>query len=155
MLKPEDFGKLTDEELDKEKLAAGAGSNYWEWAKAEQERRAREGIGPRKPTRDEQIQDAERVNALIRVSGPWTDEQLEELRNLGDGLAVGGTTMRELAQIRSNLELLQAIRKFDNTSTRLINTTNLLTRVVLGFTIGAVIVALVQLALVLWKEYKY
>jgi hypothetical protein len=40
LLKPEDFEKLTDEELFKLKRdEAPSGSNYWEWATIEQQRR--------------------------------------------------------------------------------------------------------------------
>src|SRR5207249_2539617 len=40
-LYPQDFKDLTDEELHDVKLEGEPGSNYWEWATAEQQRRDR------------------------------------------------------------------------------------------------------------------
>ena len=41
LLGPKDFGGLTDEELHQVKMESGPGSNYWEWANAEQQERQR------------------------------------------------------------------------------------------------------------------
>jgi hypothetical protein len=41
LLKPQDFAQLTDEELHNVKLEGAPGSDYWEWAIAEQEERQR------------------------------------------------------------------------------------------------------------------
>jgi hypothetical protein len=41
LLKPQDFAQLTDEELNNVKLEGAPGSDYWEWAIAEQEERQR------------------------------------------------------------------------------------------------------------------
>jgi hypothetical protein len=49
LLKPTDFKKLTDEELHEVKLESLPGSNYWEWATAEQQHRdrLRDGVSTR------------------------------------------------------------------------------------------------------------
>jgi hypothetical protein len=97
------------------------------------------------PTDEQQIMN-NRVQELVKKTSEWTDNELSELRRLMDGLAVGGGVIQALAQFRTNVELIAAIRKFDKASGELVETTNKLTRNGLWMSGAALMIALASLA---------
>lgn len=76
---------------------------------------------------DAQVKAVEKMQSLLAKSGEWADEEIEELRKLANLLGIAGSTIRDIAQLRSNLEVIVAVRKFDRASAELIRTTNKLT----------------------------
>ncbi len=103
---------------------------------------------------DAQLKMNDRAQELMRKPGSWTDREIKELYTLTDGFAVGGTVIRELTQIRSNIELIDAIRGFDKASADLINTTNGLTKRILRLTVLATVFAALSLLLSFMALFK-
>lgn len=67
---------------------------------------------------DDAYTQGNRIQELVQRASAWTDEEISELRGLYNGYAVGGTIIRELAQMRATFELIAAIREFDKASDR-------------------------------------
>jgi len=96
----------------------------------------------------------EQLFQLLRKPGRFT---LEDLRDLAEGLsgasaafahtenAVWLNSRLSAETISSLIELDQSIRKLDEGSSSLVNTTNKLTKYILALTIAAVFVGVVQL----------
>ena len=63
---------------------------------------------------------------------------------LSNYLGVVGTVIRDIAQLRSNLEVIVAVRSFDRASAQLIQTTNTLTTRILWLTLAAIGLGIIQ-----------
>ena len=63
---------------------------------------------------------------------------------LSNYLGVVGTVIRDIAQLRSNLEVIVAVRSFDRASAKLIQTTNTLTTRILWLTLAAIGLGIIQ-----------
>jgi len=85
--------------------------------------------------------DETRLRELIRKPEGYTDEEIAELRSVANLVGNLGTDWRKRAQFRAAVETIAAIKQFDNASAALINTTNRLTKWVLGLTILGVLFA--------------
>ena len=68
---------------------------------------------------------------------------------LSNNLSVAGTAIRDIAQLRSNLEVIVAVRSFDRASAQLIQTTNTLTTRILWLTVAAISLGVIQVLLIL------
>ena len=89
----------------------------------------------------------ERLNYIINKLEPITDQELEELRSVAGTSYVGGSaTFIMNAQLKVTVELIVAIKRFDNTSAELVKTTNVLTKRVFWLTLLAIVLALIQVA---------
>ena len=99
-----------------------------------------------------------RFNELIKQIYPFTDAELQELRVLLSKAtnAIVRDHILGKAQLRTILDLIESIRKFDNVSTELIQTTNRLTGRVLTLTIWLVVLGFLGLIMggaSLWLSY--
>ena len=69
------------------------------------------------------------IQAILNKPGDWTDEEINRLRALySQHLAPSEMIIRDVAKLRSSLEMILAVRRFDKSSADLVKTTNKLTR---------------------------
>ena len=81
---------------------------------------------------------------LDRLAEPeaLTELELQQLCRVTAGSTIpSGSTFSEAPQVRASVEMIRAIRGFDEASANLVATTNRLTRWILAFTILAVLLA--------------
>jgi hypothetical protein len=85
----------------------------------------------------------ERVIEILHKLEPLTEEDFTELRKGSCmlSLSYAPPSVADVLHIRTSIELLTAIRKFDRTSGELVNTTNLLTEKVRKLTVMGTVFA--------------
>jgi hypothetical protein len=100
----------------------------------------------------EQQDIANRFADLIRKQGPFSDEDVETMRDLVSKMnfSITQNYVVERAQLRTEIELIDSIRQFDKASGDLVGITNKLTWWILGFTILASVLALINAVTTGW-----
>ena len=78
-----------------------------------------------------------------------TDSEIREMRSLNRSISKGH--VQGMAIIRTNLDLIESIARFDKASADLIKTTNKLTRIILGLTILAVLLSFCSFIASAWS----
>jgi hypothetical protein len=76
---------------------------------------------------------------------PFTAVELDKLRNDIPSLSDHSERTQGIVHARINIELLDAIRRFDEGSTKLVNTTNALTVKILRLTWVSLVISVVSL----------
>lgn len=88
------------------------------------------------------VEDDERkFFALLDKLTEYSDDDIAELWRLSPHVRVLSLEYQALAHLRASLVTISAIRRFDKASADLINTTNRLTKWVLGLTLLGVLFA--------------
>jgi len=64
-------------------------------------------------------EDLQKLKELLKQTRPYSEEDIAELRRSASGLTHSGMDVQAWAQVRSSVELLDAIRRFDRGSSRL------------------------------------
>ena len=86
------------------------------------------------------------IQAILNKPGDWTDEEINRLRALySQHLGPSEMIIRDVAKLRSSLEMILAVRRFDKSSADLVKTTNKLTSKILLLTYIAIGIGLLQI----------
>lgn len=91
-----------------------------------------------------------RLQQLIVQPSAYSAEELDELRQLGIHCLHLPNQHIAAMQIRSSVEIVDAIRRFDKASADLVAATNRLTRWILGLTVAAVLIGVAGVIATAW-----
>jgi hypothetical protein len=93
-------------------------------------------------------EETEEILKLLRKPNSYEEEDLIKLYEAASGnVGFGTVQFSDVLHIRASVELIRAVRKFDEASGKLVETTNKLTKRGLWLSLAALFVALASLGL--------